>query len=97
MSSYRYSADANADLAEIVLYIFDLNPVAAHRFLDSLESTCELLAEHRLIGRPRPELADGLRSFPVGNYLIFYTAAADGIDVARIIYGGRDLPGVFGR
>jgi len=27
--------------------------------------------------------------------LNFYTPAADGIDVARVIYGGRDLPGAF--
>jgi plasmid stabilization system protein ParE len=44
MSLYRYSSNANADIEEIVLYIFDLNPVAAHRFLDSLEGICELLA-----------------------------------------------------
>jgi len=97
MSSYRYSSDANADIKEIALYIFDLNPVAAHGFLDSLEETCQLLAGHPLIGRSRAELGEGLRSFPVGNYLIFYTPSADGIDVARVIYGGRDLPGVFGR
>ena len=97
MSSYRNSSNANADIAGIVLDIFDLNPVAAHRFLDSLEETCELLAEHPLIGRPRPELGDNLRSFPFGNYLIFYVPGADGIDIARVIYGGRDLPGVFGR
>ena len=97
MSSYRYSSDANADIEEISLYIFDLNPVAAHRFLDSLEATCELLAAHPFIGRPRAELGENLRSFPVGNFLVFYTPAADGIDVARVIYGGRDLPGVFGR
>jgi toxin ParE1/3/4 len=95
MSSFRYSSDANSDIEEIVLYIFDLNPVAAHHFLDSLEETCELLAEHPLLGRSRTELGEGLRSFPVGNYLIFYTPAADGIDVARVIYGGRDLPGIF--
>ena len=97
MSFYRYSSDANSDIEEIALYIFDLNPVAAHRFLDSLEATCELLSAHPLIGRSRSELADGLRSFPVGNYLIFYAPTADGIDVARVIYGGRDLPGIFGR
>jgi toxin ParE1/3/4 len=56
-----------------------------------------LPAEHPLVGRPRAALGEGLRSFPVGNYLIFCTPAADGIDVARVIYGGRDLPGVFGR
>ena len=44
MSSYRNSSDANADIEGIVLYIFDLNPVAAHRFLDALEEICELLA-----------------------------------------------------
>ena len=97
MSSYRNSSDANADIEGIVLHIFDLNSVAAHCFLDSLEETCELLAEHPLIGRPRPELGDNLRSFPFGNYLIFYVPEADGIDIARVIYGGRDLPGVFGQ
>jgi toxin ParE1/3/4 len=95
MSSFRYSSDANSDIEEIVLYIFDLNPVAAHHFLDSLEETCELLAGHLLIGRSRIGLGEGLRSFPVGNYLIFYTPAADGIDVARVIFGGRDLPEIF--
>ena len=54
MSSYRYSSDANADIEEIVLYIFDLNPVAASSFLDSLEETWELLAPasiHRPVTR----------------------------------------------
>ena len=97
MSSYRYSSDANADIEEIASYIFDLNPVAAHHFLNALEETCELLAGHPLIGRPRPELGEGVRSLPVGNYLIFYLPAAHGIDVARVIYRGRDLPRTFGR
>ena len=95
MNSYRYSSDANADIEEIALYLFDLNSVAACHFLDALEKTCELLAEHPLIGRPRPELAEDLRSFPVGNYLVFYTPASHGIDVARVIYGRRDLPQTF--
>lgn len=95
MSSYRYSADANVDIEGIVLHIFNLNPVAADHFLDALEETCELLATHPLMGRPRPELAEELRSFPVGNFLIFYLPAPDGIDVARVIYGGRDLPAKF--
>jgi toxin ParE1/3/4 len=97
MSSYRYSSAANADIEEIALHIFDLNPVAARRFLDSLEETCALLVSHPFIGRSRAELGERLRSFPVGNFLVFYTPATDGIDVARVIYGGRDLPGVFGR
>ncbi len=95
MSSYRYSSAANADIEGIAFYIFDLNPVAADHFLDALEETCELLAQHPLIGRPRPELAEGMRSFAVGNYLLFYTPAPHGIEVVHVIYGGRDLPEVF--
>jgi toxin ParE1/3/4 len=97
MSSYRFSSEANADMEKIALYLLDLNPTAAHRFLDALDLACELLAEHPQLGRTRQELADGLRSFPIGNYLIFYTIAPDGIDIVRIIYGGRGLPEIFGR
>lgn len=97
MSSWHYSSDASADVAEISWYLFDLNPAAAYRFLDVLEETCALLADYPLIGRSRPELAKELRSYPIGNYLIFYTPASDGIHIARILYGGRDLPPLFSR
>ncbi len=97
MNSYRFSSDANTDIEGIALYIFDLNPVAADRFLDALDRTCELLAQHPLIACSRPELGENVRSFPVGNYLIFYVPRADGVDIARVIYGGRDLPSAFGR
>jgi toxin ParE1/3/4 len=95
MNHIRFSAEANRDIEEIGGYIFDLNPTAAYRFLDALDETCELLAEHPRLGRFRAELGDDLRSFPVGNYLVFYTIAPDGIMVVRVVYGGRDLPKIF--
>jgi toxin ParE1/3/4 len=95
MNAFRYSAQAHADIESIALYTFDLNPLAAHHFLDALDHTCDLLAVHPLMGRSRPELGSEVRSFPVGNYLIFYIPASDGIDVARVIYGGRDLSGAY--
>jgi toxin ParE1/3/4 len=95
MKSIRFSTEANRDIEEIAVYIHGLNPVAAHRFLDALEETCETLAVHPLIGRERPELAESLRSFAVGNYLVFYLPASKGIFVVRVIYGGRDLPKLF--
>jgi toxin ParE1/3/4 len=97
MNSFRFSSDANSDVAGIALHLVGLNPVAADRFLGVLDETCELLAHHPLIGRARPELGENVRSFPVGNYLVFYVPRADGVDIARVIYGGRDLPGVFGQ
>jgi toxin ParE1/3/4 len=95
MSSYRYSSQANADVEEIALYIFELNPPAAHQFLDNLEQTCQRLAAHPDIGRLRSDLGAGLRSFSIGNYLIFYSLMTNGIEIARVIYGGRDLPRIF--
>jgi toxin ParE1/3/4 len=97
MKHIRFSEEANRDIEDISAYIFGLNPTAAYRFLDALDETCELLAEHPGLGRVRADLGEGLRSFPVGNYLVFYTAASDGIVVFRLIYGGRDLPKVFYR
>jgi toxin ParE1/3/4 len=95
MKSLRFSTEASLDIEEIANYIFELNPVAAYHFLDALEETCELLAQHPFLGRSRSELGEALRSFPVGNYLVFYTAASDDIYVVRVVYGGRDLPGEF--
>ena len=95
MNSFRFSREASNDLEEISLHIFDLNPPAAHHFLDAIEESCELLAKHPQLGKLRQEFGERLRSFPVGNYLIFYKPAFDRVDIVRIIYGGRDLPGIF--
>jgi toxin ParE1/3/4 len=97
MKPFHLSTPANLDIDEIANYIFDLNPVAAYQFLDDLDETFELLAEFPLIGRLRPDLGPDVRSYPVGNYLVFYAPAKDGIEIARVIYGGRDLPKVFKR
>ena len=50
-----------------------------------------MLADAPFAGRPRPERARGVRSFAVGNYLIFYRPVADGIEVARILHGARNI------
>ncbi len=97
MKSFHLSTAANLDIEEIANYIFDLNPVAAYRFLDDLDETFELLADFPLIGRLRPDLATDVRSYPVGNYLVFYVPAGNGIEITRVIYGGRDLTKAFKR
>jgi toxin ParE1/3/4 len=97
MKSFHLSTEANLDIEEIANYIFDLNPVAAYRFLDDLDETFELLADFPLIGRLRPDLATDVRSYPVGNYLVFYVPAGKGIEITRVIYGGRDLTKAFKR
>ena len=50
-----------------------------------------MLSEQPKAGRERPELAPGLRSFPVGNYLLFYLPLPGGIDLVRVLSGYMDI------
>ncbi|HEU5126240.1 MAG TPA: type II toxin-antitoxin system RelE/ParE family toxin [Verrucomicrobiae bacterium] len=36
-----------------------------------------------------------LRSFPVGNYSIFYCPLDAGIKVVRVLHSSRDMPKLF--
>ena len=82
---------ARQDLISIWRYIARDSEFEADQFLDKLELLLLRLAERPLIGRERPELADNLRSFPLGNYVIFYRPISDGIDVVRVLNRYRDL------
>jgi len=83
---------AETDLLEIWAYIAQDNPSAADKLLDDVGKVCRRLAEHPEAGPNREELARNLRSFTVGNYVIFYRPITDGIIVIRVLHGARDLP-----
>jgi len=95
MGSVSRTTKAEEDLVEIWLYIADDNPDAADKVLDEIDNACQLLARSPQCGRLRKELAPKLRSFPTGNYVIFYRPQDDGIEVIRVLHGARDLPGLF--
>jgi toxin ParE1/3/4 len=63
--------------------------------LDNIDSVLAMLGRSPLLGRSRDELAAGLRSFPVGNFVIFYLPRGSGITVVRVLSGFRDLPALF--
>jgi toxin ParE1/3/4 len=87
---------ATADICSIWDRIADDSVDAADRWLDRLDDTFRRLATQPLMGRARGELAQGLRSFPNGRYVIFYAALDDGIDVVRVLHGARDIDAAFG-
>lgn len=84
-----------ADLDEIWEHIAKDSPRSATAFLRRLGEKFHLLAANPQIGNLRNELALGLRGFPVGNYLIFYRIITDGIEIARVLHGMRDIPSLF--
>ena len=95
MSKVLRRPAAETDLIEIWVYIAEENPAAADALLESINDTCRTLATAPLMGRTRDELLPGIRSFPVGHYVIFYQPIEDGIDVVRVLHGARDFPSVI--
>ncbi len=95
MSRYRLSQQSRSDLDDIWLYIASDNITAADQFVDELVGKFQTLAAQPGIGRTRDELGESLRSFPVGNYVIFYRAMQGGVEVVRVLSGFRDIPNVI--
>ena len=58
------------DLVEIGLHIAKESPRAADKILTAIDRKCKALSRLPLLGRPRGELAVGLRSSVVGSYVI---------------------------
>ncbi|MCE4226347.1 type II toxin-antitoxin system RelE/ParE family toxin [Methylobacterium sp. C25] len=82
---------ARLDLLDVWDYIADDNEAAADSMLDRIDRALNMLSDNPGAGRARPELADALRSFPVGNYVLYYLPAKDGIELVRVLSGYRDI------
>jgi toxin ParE1/3/4 len=86
---------AKADLVEIWEFIAEDNDAHADAFIDVIDQKFQVLAQQPGIGRRRDELADGLRSFPVGRYVIFYLTVPGGVQIVRVLHGARDVETTF--
>ncbi len=90
MARCVFQPSARADLRDVGTFIAQNNWPRAISFVLELRLTCRRLAEYPLMGRARPDLQSGLRSFPHGDYVIFYEPLADGVSIVRILHGSRD-------
>jgi toxin ParE1/3/4 len=86
------SPAAESDLNDILDYIARDKPDAAVRWVARIRNTFESIATNPEIGERRPEFKSGeFRSSLVGNYVIFYRPIREGIEVARVVRGERDI------
>lgn len=85
------SPKAEADLIDIWLYIAEDQPINADRFLDKLNQTARSLAETPGMGVSRSSLTDGLKCFPVGNYILFYRVQPNALEIVRVLSASRDV------
>lgn len=82
---------ARHDLIEIWQFIAKDNEPAADRLLDRIDEVLRMLADNPKAGRIRPELAADLRSFPIGNYVVFYRPVQNGVELIRVLSGRLDI------
>jgi plasmid stabilization system protein ParE len=59
--------------------------------LDDFDEKIAMLAGYPEAGRTREDLRPGLRQFPSGSYLIFYTLNVSELEVRRVMHGARDI------
>ena len=96
--AHRVAVEAEADLDDIWYYIARGSGTIeiADRFIDSPTERFYLLSRNPFIGRRRDdELRPGLRSFPVGEYVIFYLIDGEDALILRVLRGSRDVKAIF--
>ena len=91
MAIGRRAYQAELDALEIWVHVARRDPAAADRLVDRFTSVIARLAEQPLMGRAADHLLPGLRSFPSGEYLIFYRPDEEGVCVVRVLHGARRI------
>jgi toxin ParE1/3/4 len=94
------SPQTDSDLDDIWYYVASESGSLeiADRLVDSIAEQFLLLAEYPHIGRRRDEdLREGVRSFPVRGYVIFYRVQDADVVILRVLHGSRDVKAQFGR
>jgi len=89
----RYTAAAISDLSQIWDHHAEraslrIAEAVVQRIDDLIRN---VLAQHPLSGRPRPELSNDVRSFPTAPYVVFYLAERRCLRILRILHGHRDV------
>jgi toxin ParE1/3/4 len=91
-----WSQPADFDLLDIWSYLAEqASSDTADRQLRTIVTACERLAARPLLGRPRNELVQGMRSIVVRPYLVFYRVGDATVEIIRVLHGRRDLDAIF--
>jgi toxin ParE1/3/4 len=102
MKNVRFRPKTWEDVEESAFYLAEeASQATAERFLDAIVMTTGALARLPRMGAPchfhNPRLR-GIRRHPVTgfeNWLVFYHAAATGVEVVRVLHGARDIATVL--
>ncbi len=95
---HQVAPEAEDDLDAIWLYVARESGSmdVANRLIDSITDRFVLLAGFPYAGRIREvEFGTGVRTFPVGEYIIVYSVDNSIVAILRVVHGRRDLAALF--
>ncbi|MDX2144714.1 MAG: type II toxin-antitoxin system RelE/ParE family toxin [Rhodospirillaceae bacterium] len=92
LKGVQLSPGAQADLAEIWAYLDEhIGANKADRWVDALTERFVLLDDNPRVGKLRPDLGRGRRSFVFGDYVVIYAVRDDWADILRVVHGSREI------
>lgn len=91
MGKVQRRPQAVRDLFGIWSYIARNNADAADRLLLRFDDKLRLLSDAPGMGKSREDLGPGLRSFVVGEYVLFYRPIDGGIALISVLHGRRNI------
>ena len=96
--AYRLAREATDDLRGLWDYVAtgSGSTATADRLIDRLIERIDLLAQFPEMGRRRDDdLRPGLRTSPVGQYVLIYRVEGPDVTILRVLHGMRDLPALL--
>lgn len=82
---------AEQDLEAIGDHIALDNPSRALSFVMALHAHCQRICINPEGYRRRPELSEDMRSCAHGNYVIFFEATGQQVNIIRVLHSARDI------
>lgn len=95
--THRLASQVEFELDDIWYYVARESGSVeiADRLIDSITDRFFLLANHPYVGRLREDLRPGLRSFPVGQYVIIYRIEDADVLILHVLHSHRDVQRIF--
>jgi toxin ParE1/3/4 len=63
----------------------------ARKYIEQIYRYADELANRRLPGKSREDVAPNLKSYHVGRHVIFYVESKEGIEIARVLHDSMDF------
>lgn len=92
MASFVLARAAYADLEDIERYTLETwGETQRDAYICALFDQFDAVAGNPALGRARPELAEGVRSLPHEQHVIFYEVVAGRCHILRVLHHARDV------